>query len=254
MKPTSAVLVGLASICAASIGSMAWAEQTTVPTPIEPLAATALPGADEVRVLIAGLDSVRDYDRLRYVLNAIDGQPASARAALLAELDERVLRITQADAEARAASALATAKLFAPATPTPQAAPAGRSAGTTKEGSERQETTTPSSAAEVLSLEQSLARMRAARREGRALRSATEIRHAIGEVSPGVQDPKDMAKQLREIHLDIAGVEDQTERLELYKSLGDRSREIAQLADAKAKAAREALQSASPSPAGAQHP
>ena len=68
-------------------------------------------------------------------------------------------------------------------------------------------------------------------------------------------DPKDAAKAMREIHLDIMTVEKPAERLELYNVLSERSKELGAIGEAKAHAAREALQSAAPSAAtSAQHP
>ena len=77
----------------------------------------------EIRVLIDGLTSVRDYERLRWILDAINAQSEPPRAELLAYLDDQVQRLLQPEASAH--PPLTPAPVTQPPTPA-LAVPAAR--------------------------------------------------------------------------------------------------------------------------------
>ena len=99
-------------LCLAVAGLLVWspvvhgAEASPVLSPSVQLEPTAPPSADDVTRMIHELASIRDYDRLSWILNAIERQVPPVRAELLKKLDEQVQQLFQAEVELRTASAL----------------------------------------------------------------------------------------------------------------------------------------------------
>src|SRR3989338_6508919 len=87
----------------------ALAEDAALAQPIAGLEAAAeAPTPDDVRRMIEGLGSVRDYARMHWVLAGIEQQVPQMRAELLKSLDDRVQRLLDAEVELRTASAAAS--------------------------------------------------------------------------------------------------------------------------------------------------
>ena len=87
----------------------ALAEDAALAQPIAGLEAAAeAPTPDDVRRMIEGLGSVRDYDRMHWVLAGIEQQVPQMRAELLKSLYDRVQRLLDAEVELRTASAVAS--------------------------------------------------------------------------------------------------------------------------------------------------
>ena len=99
-------------LCLAATGLMFWttavhgAEESPAMSPSMQTEQTAPPSADDVTRMIRELASLRDYDRLYWILNAIERQVPPVRAELLKKLDEQVQQLFQAEVELRTASAI----------------------------------------------------------------------------------------------------------------------------------------------------
>lgn len=68
------------------------------------------PAPTDLVRMIGELGSVRDYERLRWVLDGIERQVPAMRADLLQQLDDRVQELLSAEVELRTATALASAQ------------------------------------------------------------------------------------------------------------------------------------------------
>ncbi len=97
-----------------SIPSLANATEQRPASATAVAAPTSIPQADQVKGMIKQLGSVRDYERLTWILAAIDQQVPPVRADLLKVLDDQVQQLMQAEVERRTATALAS---IAPAIP-----------------------------------------------------------------------------------------------------------------------------------------
>jgi hypothetical protein len=79
--------------------------------------ATAVPTEEDVRRVIHQLSSVRDFERLRWILTAAEQQVPPVRGELLKQLDEQVQELVRNEVELRAATALASFQSIKPAQP-----------------------------------------------------------------------------------------------------------------------------------------
>ncbi len=115
----------LGAVCVLALGvlgserafSLAWAESTAAEV-AEP---TTAPGTDQVLSMIGNLASVRDYERLYWILHAIEQQAAPTRADLLARLDARVQELLQGVASTVVVNATTTTDVTPDQPTTPHA-------------------------------------------------------------------------------------------------------------------------------------
>ncbi len=175
------------------------------------LSAEKAPSEESVRVSIQGLSSVRDYERLRWILNAVEAQDASARSALLAELDAQVDRLTRAK--------VVTVETSAQASPV-SAEPAGTAPEVNANPLAVAEEVVPIASTEAP--EASLARERA-RQEGvqRAVEAETEI--ATAALS---EDGNAREEQMRDLYGRINQVKNPEAHDRLVERLRAREGEI----------------------------
>ncbi len=73
------------------------------------------PRAEDVEKIIHELASVRDYERLYWILRASEQQVPPVRAELLKKLDDQIQKLFQAEVEVRTATAVAALQAIAPA-------------------------------------------------------------------------------------------------------------------------------------------
>ncbi len=164
------------------------------------------PSAEEVGRIIEELPSVRDYERLYWILDGIERQVPSLRAELLGKLDDRVQRLLQADAEARIATAVQglTPALSVPVL-TQQGVLSGSTLPHTTGGPDLlQQTRSTGSAAKKVDAQ-----------------NYEDVRRTI-ETASLDGNAQDSGVRMQELMRAVMGVQDRTQRAELRQLLRDR--------------------------------
>ena len=167
--------------------------------------------------MITLLESVRDYDRLRWVLEAIERQVPPVRGELLQALDAHVQQLFQAEVEQRVASALTSLPSNA-LEPEPVGAQASAAAQEMTEGEER-------------AWQEKLRRLKPAV-------DPKDVERQIERLSLAGA-PTDVQATLNTVYQDIADVEDSETRKALLQQLDVRRQEAFQAEVAAKRAALE---------------
>lgn len=166
-----------------------------------PPAVAAASSEDVVRI-IAELDSVRDYERLRWLLDAIEQQVPPVRAELLKRLDDHVQQLFQAEVERRVASAVGSLAALSQ-----EASEIGRPAEGLTVSSERTAADEPSDATEK------------ARRPNHLPSYEYETISREVEALVLAPDPGEQRNQTSAVFRKIVNVEDQAKRMLLLQQL-----------------------------------
>lgn len=164
------------------------------------------PSAEDVARIIKELASVRDYERLSWVLAAIERQVPPVRAELLRALDDHVQQLLQAEVEARTATALASVQPLL----NPQA-----------NGSEAAAEPTPVPPHRGVRDQEDSAQGRAPWQTPKAYR---EVKGVI-EHTQFAAEPAQRMQQTQELMNAVFGVEDSQQRQELRQLVLERSKQ-----------------------------
>jgi len=173
--------------------------------------ATAPLSEDIVRI-IAEMGSVRDYERLRWLLDAIEQQVPPVRAELLKRLDDHVQQLVQAEVERRVASAVGSLALLSQG-----ASDAGRSGADQAASSSR--------AAGAESSDTEAQTKRPVHLPSYEYDTVSQEIEALTLVS----DPKEQRDQTSTVFRKIVNVEDPAKRMLLLQQLDNKKRAALQL-------------------------
>ncbi len=199
MKLAVRLLIGVLVLSA--VQRAGYAEET--PVLQADTAAAAAP--EDIEKIIHQIDSVRDYERLYWVLHAAEQQVPPVRAELLKKLDDQMQQLIQAEVEARTATAVSSVQAALAATALPSETPAAQPAST-----DRPETSDES--------------WKEARQAIGPVRSRHEVETFIGQ-SQLPSDSKQRMEQMKQVGEMIMGVEDPDERQALRQMYHQRSQE-----------------------------
>lgn len=202
-----AILLGLTSgvLWGRESSAEAAEERTPMPAHVE----TAPPAAEDIRRMIQDLGSVRDYERLHWILQAVERQVPPVRAELLKTLDEQVQQLFQAEVELRTATALASLQpVLASAPPDSQQT--------------RDVAPAPASASPERFEAMDLKTDRIPWVQAQAYQ---DVQQQI-EQATFASDPKERMEQMSRLTDRILGVEGREQREQLFKRLDERSTQV----------------------------
>jgi len=181
------------------VGAEETVQQTGTPPRLE--RSELPPSAEDVSQIITELASVRDYERLYWILDAIERQVPPVRAELLKHLDDHIQQLFQAEVEARTTTALASVQPLLSPQPKESVARSVESAPLPREREEQG------------------ARPRAPWEESRAY---GDLKQEIGQTQFAA-DSVERLKQAQQLMNQIFGVEDRQQRTELRQLVLERS-------------------------------
>jgi hypothetical protein len=157
------------------------------------------PSTEQVAAMMHGLQSVRDYERLHWILEAINAQDATTRAEWIQTLDNRVQQLLAAS------DRIAPPQTGASAEPLPLAI---------EEAEQPSDHMTGPAAQSPLGMPQAAA-------ASKKRRSYDSVKWEINRLSLS-QDSQANATQLQELSQHILAVDDPRQRSELYELLRER--------------------------------
>ena len=182
------------------------AEPSSSDAPAPEATEMAPPSAADISRVIQELASVRDYERLYWILDATERQVPPVRAGLLQRLDEHVQQLFQAEVEVRMATALASLQ--------PAASPKPSASHEAKDTAPR---TLPT-------IELTSEEMKSDRAPWVPAQTSQDVQQQI-EQTTFAADPQQRMEQMRVLSNAILGVEGREQRTMLRELLNERSTE-----------------------------